>query len=240
MASHVIRAPIKWKSRMRDRPYQAVLFDLDGTLTASEILAHAQLKEILPRFLKRPISDREASSLLGKPISTSLPTVFPELESRLEEIVSAIFEDWRAINHQVRAYTDIPTMLQRLKDTGYGIGIATSKRREFIPTELRASGLDTWIDVVVTFDDCPPGKHKPDPYSLCHAAQQLGYPVERCVYVGDQSGDILAAHAAKMPALAALWGHASREQLEPFQPSFYAETPGDIFTFLEPSVVSSD
>lgn len=225
---------------MDSKRFQAVLFDLDGTLTASEILAHTQIKDIIPRFVKRPISDHEANSLLGKPISVSLPTVFPELESRAEEIIEAIFEDWRKINHQVRSYSAVPAMLQRLRDSGYGMGIVTSKRREFIPTELRASGLDEWIDVVVTFDDCPPGKHKPDPYSLCHAAQRLGYPVETCAYVGDQAGDMLAAHAAKMPALAALWGTGCREQLEPFQPSFYAETPGDIFTFLEASVESGD
>lgn len=222
------------------RRYQAVLFDLDGTLTASEVLAHRQLKHILPRFTNRPISDHEASAILGKPISTSLPVVFPELETNLDQIISAIFEDWRAINHQVRSYTEVPAMLQRLQDTGYAIGIATSKRREFIATELRASELDRWINVVVTFDDCPPGKHKPDPYSLCHAAQQLGHPIERCVYVGDQAGDILAARAANIPAIAALWGNGRREELESLRPTFYAETPGEIFTFLAESSLRNE
>ncbi len=217
---------------MHDRRFQVVLFDLDGTLTASEDLALEQFKDVLPRFIHRPITDSEARALIGRPISVSLPSVFPELAPVADKIIGTILEGWWEINHRVRAYPNVQPLLRSLREQEYAIGIVTSKRKAFVPTELRVSGLAEFIATIVDFDDCPPGKHKPDPFSLYSAAQRLGVSSNACVYVGDQPNDILAAHAAKMPALAAVWGCGSRGQLEQYEPTFYANEPKDVLRFL--------
>ncbi len=43
------------------------------------------------------------------------------------------------------------------------------------------------------------------------ACQRMEVPVADCVYVGDDERDILAARAAGMPAVAALWGYRLAE-----------------------------
>ena len=49
--------------------------------------------------------------------------------------------------------------------------------------------------------------HKPDPAPLLHAAKQVGVAPGDCVYVGDDERDIIAARAAGMSSLVALWGY---------------------------------
>ena len=58
-------------------------------------------------------------------------------------------------------------------------------------------GLDTYID----------DYNKPDPLPLLHAARELGVAIEGCVYVGDDERDIIAARAARMISIVALWGY---------------------------------
>ena len=54
-----------------------------------------------------------------------------------------------------------------------------------------------------------------DPLPLTVAAQRIGVAPEQCVYVGDDERDILAARAAGMPSVVALWGYRLSED-DPF------------------------
>ena len=54
--------------------------------------------------------------------------------------------------------------------------------------------------------------HKPDPHPLLVAAERLGSPPERCVYVGDAPPDMQAAKGAGMISIAALWGAAHSDE----------------------------
>jgi phosphoglycolate phosphatase len=70
---------------------------------------------------------------------------------------------------------------------------------------------------------------KPEPLPLLHAAQALGVAPGDCAYVGDDERDIIAARAAAMPAVVALWGYRP-EHDDPFawQGDVLAETPRDL------------
>ena len=50
-------------------------------------------------------------------------------------------------------------------------------------------------------------ERKPHPLPLEVAAQRIGIAAGACVYVGDDERDIVAARAAGMPSVAALWGY---------------------------------
>ena len=58
--------------------------------------------------------------------------------------------------------------------------------------------------VIVTSDDTK--ERKPHPAPLLKAAEKLEMPPHLFAYVGDYAGDMLAARAAGMLAVAALWG----------------------------------
>lgn len=75
---------------------------------------------------------------------------------------------------------------------------------------MRVTGLPE-VDVVVGMEDTP--LHKPDPAPLLLGARRLGVDPGRCVYVGDATVDVRAAHAAGMASVAVTWGAGSRSEL---------------------------
>jgi HAD superfamily hydrolase (TIGR01549 family) len=50
-------------------------------------------------------------------------------------------------------------------------------------------------------------KRKPDPEGLLLASSLLGLPASRCIYVGDDSNDVIAARAAGFTPLGVCWGN---------------------------------
>ena len=50
-------------------------------------------------------------------------------------------------------------------------------------------------------------ERKPHPLPLLHSAATLGFKPPQCVYVGDDRRDIIAARAAGMASVVALWGY---------------------------------
>ena len=59
--------------------------------------------------------------------------------------------------------------------------------------------------VLIGGDTLP--ERKPHPLPLLHAAEVVGVAPGDCVYVGDDERDIVAARAAGMPSIVALWGY---------------------------------
>ena len=72
-------------------------------------------------------------------------------------------------------------------------------------------------------------ERKPHPLPLLTAAERIGIPAHACVYVGDDERDIIAARAADMPSVAALWGYRLHDD-DPlaWQATALAASPGEL------------
>jgi len=84
-------------------------------------------------------------------------------------------------------------------------GIVTNKPEYLARLIVPQHGWQQRCAVLVGGDTL--AERKPHPLPLLHAAQRIGVAAEDCVYVGDDERDILAARAANMPSVAALWGY---------------------------------
>ncbi|HET8678111.1 MAG TPA: HAD-IA family hydrolase, partial [Blastocatellia bacterium] len=99
--------------------------------------------------------------------------------------------------------------------------VVTSKSRELAKRGLNICSLDGLIDEAVFLEDSD--RHKPDPQPIHVALDRLGARADRAAYVGDSPHDIAAGRAAGVRTVAALWGPASRADLESAQPDWLAE-----------------
>lgn len=86
----------------------------------------------------------------------------------------------------------MPT-LEALRELGLRIGLVSNCTSD-LPPSLEASPLAPLLDAAVF--SCSEGAMKPDPVLYRRAAERLGVPPERCVYVGDGSDDELAGARA--------------------------------------------
>ena len=194
------------------KPFDAVVFDLDGTLIDTENLCNAAgvaacAEMGLPVDLAffetlAVIHDDERVRLISAHVGTTVDK-------------PAFFAEWDR-QCAIRFAEGIPLkpgatdLLARLSDLGLPLGLATSSRRQPAHDKLRLAGLDVWFQSVVTFDDVPAAKPAPDPYLL--SAARLNADPVRCLAFEDSETGARSAHAAgltvvQVPDIHAATGH---------------------------------
>ncbi|CAN1546514.1 Gph Predicted phosphatases [Burkholderiaceae bacterium] len=189
-----------------------ILFDFDGTLadTAPDLGAAANRQRIraglepLPLEVLRPYSSAGARGLLRCALN-----LMPTDETYEAHRVQFLKDYEAAMTVDTCLFDGVPELLAQIKNEGMAWGIVTNKATYLATPIVKALGLAQDCAVLVCGDTT--AHSKPHPLPLLHAAQQAGYDVERCLYVGDDLRDIQAAQAAGMPSIAAAYGYCGPE-----------------------------
>lgn len=187
-------------------PFEAVVFDLDGTLVATDQFwipaARAATRRVFrERGITRPEpTGEEWMRLVGHPLKIGLRIVVPDLKDADWAALEAacLDEEERAMSsHGIKLLPGAEAMLQELKDLGVGLGIASNCSGGYLKRVLGELGLERWIDEARCLDS--PGIHtKVDMVAdilLC-----LG--THRAVMVGDRQGDMHAGRENGLLTLA--------------------------------------
>ena len=151
------------------------------------------------------------------------------------DIVDQLLAEYRSHNHAnhdslARPFEGAEEVLVELRRRGYLIAVVTSKGRELGLRGLRLCALDRLIDSAVFLEDTD--VHKPHPEPILAALQRLNSPANVAAYVGDSRHDMVAARAAGVRTVAALWGPAPRIELEREQPDYSAESVKDLLAIF--------
>lgn len=165
--------------------YDAVLYDLDGTLTDSVPLIlksfHMCYMEVLGEV---PRSDENLTSYIGKP----LMEIFTDYHD--EKTSKALFDAYLRVNEVMLAndeldlFDGVMDSLLKLHENGVRQGIVTSKRSNSAMITLNLKGLTKIFEQITVLEDT--AKHKPDPEPLIYSAERLGITdMKRIIYVGD-------------------------------------------------------
>jgi N-acetyl-D-muramate 6-phosphate phosphatase len=187
---------------------RAVLFDLDGTLadTAPDLgyalntLLAQHGRPRLPLEAIRPHVSHGARGMLE--IGFGL---FPSDQNfaGLREAFLDIYE--QNLCRHTRLFDGMPRLLEDLEARGIVWGIVTNKPSRFTEPLIDLLHLKQRAACVVSGDSAP--RAKPHPDTLLLAAQQIELPPSATVYVGDDERDMIAARAAGMSAIVALYGY---------------------------------
>lgn len=192
---------------MRPPAPAAVLFDLDGTLIDSapdlclalNALRAEHGRDAMPLHAVAPVVSKGARAMLGVGFADWTAEAREDLVARFLALYAG------ALAVESRLYDGIGLVLRALDERGLPWGIVTNKPEGLATPLVRALGLAERCAVLVGGDTLP--TRKPDPAPLLHACAQLAVAPAACVYVGDDQRDAVAARAAGMRALVALWGY---------------------------------
>jgi phosphoglycolate phosphatase len=188
--------------------FDAVLFDLDGTLadTAPDlgetvnILLLEEGRSPKSLDLLRPYTSQGVRGLLkaGFGIDVSDPS-YQRLSLRFLDIYAGRLCD------ATRLFDGIPKLLDALEALNLAWGIVTNKRMRFTDPLVELLRLTPRTNCVVSGDTT--AEAKPSPLPILHACQLLHCRPERTLYVGDDRRDIVAGNAAGCKTVAVSYGY---------------------------------
>jgi HAD superfamily hydrolase (TIGR01509 family) len=177
-------------------PYDAILFDLDGTLIDTERVAMTTGRDAFAEF-----GHADVDALLHRLVGVDQPSASGIILSALPDLdLAALTANWQA-RFDAALRVDIPlkphaaqvvkTLAQR-----HDLALVTSSGRMAAMDKLDRTGLLPAFRLVITRDDVR--RPKPDPEPYLRAAEQLSATPARCLVFEDSDTGARAAHEAGM------------------------------------------
>ena len=196
--------------------YDAILFDVDGTLIDSAPGIIHTLQEVFCT-MGVDVSGINLRRYLGPPLRKS----FGEKATELYRTSYAVKG-----SHECAVFPGVLQMLQTLKDAGFLLCTATSKPTKVVTPILEEQGLAQYFDFIggASMDESRDTKTEVVRYVLSQPALQG----KRVLMVGDRNDDMRGAADCGLDAAGVLYGYGSREELEPFHPVLLAESCTDL------------
>lgn len=195
------------------RRFDALLFDLDGTLVETAPDLCAALNYCLERAGRPIVSVAEVRHMVGDGARALLRRGLaaagaPAPEAEVERWFGVLLEHYRAhVAEASHPFEGVPETLDALRAAGARCAVCTNKPIAHTRALLDALDLSGHFEVVLGGDSLP--VRKPDPGHLLAALDALQAPPERAVMVGDSANDLMAARAAGVPVVLVSFGYTA-------------------------------
>ena len=214
-------------------PLAAVLLDLDGTLLDTAPDMTGALNALRAQQQLSPLSLPEVRVHVSHGSNAVVRAGFPDATAAEFEALRTRFLDLYRddLVVETRMFPGFDAVLDALDTHAIPWGIVTNKPAWLTEPLLSAIGLRGRAGCVLSGDSLP--LRKPDPLPLLTAAQQLGVPPPRCLYLGDALRDAQAARAAGMVALGARYGYlGTHEDLDNWPVTGWLSEPLELLAWV--------
>lgn len=185
--------------------YQAVFFDLDGTLMDTSEGVLKAIDYIIDTFHLLPLSRDVKRSFIGPPIQQSFQMHYGCTPERASELAAAWRDAYRLyFLLDAVPYNGIYDLLRFLRRKGIKSGVATNKREDYTLQLLEHFSFKPLFDCIVGSDFA--GKRsKTDMIRLC--MEYTGVTdADKCLMIGDTTSDMTAAREAGIAFLGVSYG----------------------------------
>lgn len=213
--------------------YDAVLFDLDGTLTESHPGILSCVKLALQEMGKPIPRLEQLRKFIGPPLAYSFTQFCGMTMKEAEEGIERYRLHYnREGIFECSVYEGIFPLLEELKARGVKLAVATAKPGSMARRVLEHFGLFAYMDCLSANQEDEKGTGK---VQLIEAAlQELRVPRERAVMIGDTRFDCEGAQLAGTDFIGALYGYGGEEELKKAGAVKLAVSPDDLRKFLLP------
>ena len=209
--------------------YQAILFDLDGTLLNTNALIIHTFQYTLEKHLGIRAKPEELTPYFGEPLRVTLSRFAPK---NVDELV-ATYRAYNALKHDelTTLFPHVQETLSQLHKMGIKLGVVTSKFKPSALKGLELFRLTSYFEVIIGLDDTP--EHKPHPAPIEKALQELKVKASQTLMVGDSPMDLRCARNAGVDSALVSYSLLPPEVLAAEKPTYVLKDLRDLITILQ-------
>ena len=177
---------------------QAVIFDMDGVLIDAKEWHYEALNRALALFEFHINRYEHLVTFDGLPTRDKLAMLTKDrgLPLGLHKVINELKQKYtmEIVHRECKPMFQHEYALSRLKAQGYKLALASNSVRNSVEVMMQKSGLDRFLDAMVSNEDVTKGK--PDPEMYLKATELLGVSPSQCLVVEDNENGIKSARDA--------------------------------------------
>lgn len=216
---------------MKTLRYTNILFDFDGTIADTNKGIVLTVQETL-RQMSLPIPDSsEISKIIGLPLDDCFRIAAKVDGSRVKEasnLYRSIFMDIAL--EKITLFEGVLETLQKLKDEGVFMAIASSRNLVSLLPLAKYFGIDKFIDYIYGEDDCL--NPKPAPDLALKIMKEHNLRSHDTLVVGDTIYDLMMGLSAGCEVCGVTFGNHSKEKLLTANPTHIVDRFPEILSIL--------
>ena len=209
-------------------PYDAAVFDLDGTLlnTLDDLADSTNYALSCYGYPRRTLE--EVRRFVGNGVAKLIARAMPD--GATEEETARCLAVFRAhyltnMRNKTGPFPGILSLLDRLNESGIPVAVVSNKFDDAVKSLCHHYFGDR---VPVAIGESATVRKKPAPDSALAALDALHIPADRAVYIGDSDVDIQTAKAAGMDCISVTWGFRDADFLLANGAQRLVDTPEDL------------
>lgn len=212
--------------------FDAVVFDLDGTLASTFSTVLRIFNTLMLERTGRVWKLEELIPYFGPPENVMLQRLFPDPVEH-EPIIEDFFRLSRVDGHEIKPFDGIRELVGELKDKGVRLGVYSGASTEAARIRVGHAGLLDYFDEVIGGDRV--SNYKPHPEGLIKMIERFDVDPAATVYVGDMVVDVEVGRGAGTTTVAVTWGAAKREALLAANPDHLVDDPLSLHQIINPT-----
>ena len=208
--------------------FEGIIFDIDGTLTATNELIFETFRFITNKYLNINYKNEEITALFGPTEDVILKDLFGDSYDSARKDYFEFYSE----NHSKMAYAypGIKEIVCKIKDAGIPLSIYTGKGRDSAAITLKEIGLYNYFDLIVSGDDVK--EHKPSPEGVDVFVEKFNLNRENTLLIGDATVDILAARNSGIKIASVVWDSYGKEKVIAMGSDYLFHTVEELDDFI--------
>ncbi|TYS86106.1 HAD family hydrolase [Rossellomorea aquimaris] len=200
--------------------YKIILFDLDGTLSDPKEGITKSVQYALENLDVAVPDVHDLECFIGPPLQVSFAEYYDFDEGKTKRAIDFYRERFKEKGmFENKLYSNIPSLLETLKEKGFTLVVATSKPTVFAEQIVKHFNIDQFFSLIAgsSLDGTRTSKTEIIQYILDIYNE---YEPGNFIMIGDRKHDIIGAHNTGIDSIGVTYGYGSFEEISESDPIY--------------------